>query len=318
MAEAPSPAAPASPTPTDAKPPKPRIGALRMVWDSTRRYPAQIAVALVALTVAALATLLIPAGLKRIIDQGFVAGGGQNIDVYFYELFGVVALLGVATALRFYFVSWLGERTVADIRRRVQRNLLRQPPAFFEENRPSEIASRMTSDTAVIEQVVGTTISVALRNVVMGIGGTLYLFSLAPKLTAIMLVTIPIIILPIVVLGRRLAKIARASQDRVADVGAMTSETLGAMKVVQAFGQEDREAQRFEGVVGESFSTAKRRIALRAGMTSLVMLLIFVLHVYAAIWTRGTIRAMLYGTVTRAWAKQHHRGWYRKMTGDNS
>ncbi len=275
MAEAPSPAAPASHTPADAKPPKPRIGALRMVWDSTRRYPAQIAVALVALTVAALATLLIPAGLKRIIDQGFVAGGGQNIDVYFYELFGVVALLGIATALRFYFVSWLGERTVADIRRRVQRNLLRQPPAFFEENRPSEIASRMTSDTAVIEQVVGTTISVALRNVVMGIGGTLYLFSLAPKLTAIMLVTIPIIILPIVVLGRRLAKIARASQDRVADVGAMTTEVLGAMKIVQGFNQEGREAERFAGAVESTFATARRRIALRAVMTALVITLLF-------------------------------------------
>ncbi len=275
MADAPSPAAPTDPAAPDAKPPKPRLGSLRMVWDATRRYPAQIAVALVALTVAALATLLIPAGLKRIIDQGFVAGGGQNIDVYFYELFGVVALLGLATAARFYFVSWLGERTVADIRAAVQRNLLRQSPAFFEENRPSEIASRMTSDTAVIEQVVGTTISVALRNVVMGIGGTLYLFTLAPKLTAIMLVAIPIIILPIVVLGRRLGKIARASQDRVADVGAMTTEVLGAMKIVQGFNQEGREADRFAGAVERTFSTARRRIALRALMTALVITLLF-------------------------------------------
>ncbi len=272
MSETPSTAA--LPTETDDRQPR-RLASLRMVWDHARRYPLQIAVALVALATAAAATLAIPAGFKRIIDQGFVAGGGQDINRYFYYLFMIVGVLAIATALRFYFVSWLGERTVADIRRAVQRNLLRQSPSFFEENRPSEIASRMTSDTTIIEQVVGTTVSVALRNVVMGIGGTVYLFTLAPKLTGIMLVAIPLIVMPIVLLGRRLSAISRTSQDRVADVGTMATEVLGAMKIVQGFGQEQREADRFAGAVERSFATAKRRIGLRAVMTAAVIGLLF-------------------------------------------
>jgi ATP-binding cassette, subfamily B, bacterial len=281
-----------SETPTTAagsEPDKPKksIGSLRMVWSYTRRYPAQIAAAVLGLALAAGATLAIPAGFKRIIDEGFVAGGGQDIDTYFHYLFMIVGVLAAATAVRFFFVSWLGERTVADIRRAVQRNLLRQAPAFFEENRPSEIASRMTSDTAVIEQIVGTTVSVALRNVVMGVGGTVYLFTLAPGLTGMMLVGIPLIIMPIVVLGRRLQAISRASQDRVADVGAMTTEVLGAMKIVQGFGQEEREAERFAGAVERTFATARRRIMIRAVMTSAVIALLFG-AIVALLWYGAT------------------------------
>jgi ATP-binding cassette subfamily B protein len=266
---------PTATAPAPASPPRKSIGSLRMVWGYASRYPLQIAAAIVGLAFAAAATLAIPAGFQRMIDEGFGAGGSGDIDRYFYYLFMIVGVLALATALRFYFVSWLGERTVADIRRAVQRNLLRQAPAFFEENRPSEIASRMTSDTAVIEQIVGTTVSVALRNVVMGVGGTVYLFTLAPGLTGIMLLGIPVIIMPIVLLGRRLQNISRASQDRVADVGAMTTEVLGAMKIVQGFGQEGREADRFAGAVERTFATAKRRIAIRSVMTSTVIALLF-------------------------------------------
>ena len=164
---------------------------------------------------------------------------------------------------------------VADIRLAVQNNLLRLAPGFFEENRPSEIASRMTSDTAVIEQVVGTTVSVALRNIVIGLGGIIYLFTLAPALTAGLLLAIPVIVLPIVFIGRKLTNVSRSSQDRVADVGAMIAETLGAMKIVQAFGQQNREHERFRGAVENTFDTAKRRIRLRAAMTAIVIGLIF-------------------------------------------
>ncbi len=251
-----------------------KIGNLRMVLERVVRYPKQIAFALLSLMVAALATLAIPAGFKEIIDEGFSSGNG-DVAPYFQALLGIVGVLAVATAFRFYFVSWLGERVVADIRLAVQRNLLRLAPAFFEENRPSEIASRMTSDTAIIEQVVGTTVSVALRNIVIGIGGIIYLFTLAPALTAGLLIAIPVIILPIVFIGRRLTNVSRYSQDRVADVGAMVAETLGAMKVVQAFGQEDREHERFGGAVETTFDTAKRRIRLRAAMTAIVIGLIF-------------------------------------------
>ena len=259
-------------TPAKAK----KLGNLLMVWQHTSAYPRQITFALLALTVAALATLAIPAGFRLVIDRGFAVGGDpDNIARWFEYLLLIVAVMAVATAFRFYFVSWLGERTVADIRIAVNRNLLRQSPAFFEENRPAEIASRMTSDTTVIEQVVGTTVSVALRNMVMGIGGTVYLFTLAPQLAVGLLIAIPVIVLPIVVIGRRLQAASRDSQDRIADVGAMVSETLGAMRIVQAFGQENREAARFGGSVETTFNSAKKRIRLRAFMTAIVMALIF-------------------------------------------
>jgi ATP-binding cassette subfamily B protein len=251
-----------------------KIGNLRMVFERAVNYPKQISLALLALLVSATATLAIPAGFKTIIDKGFIAGNG-NVAPYFQGLLGIVAVLAVATAFRFYFVSWLGERVVADIRLAVQNNLLRLAPGFFEENRPSEIASRMTSDTAVIEQVVGTTVSVALRNIVIGLGGIIYLFTLAPALTAGLLLAIPVIVLPIVFIGRKLTNVSRSSQDRVADVGAMIAETLGAMKIVQAFGQQDREHERFRGAVESTFDTAKRRIRLRAAMTAIVIGLIF-------------------------------------------
>ena len=156
-----------------------KLGSLRMIWHHASRYPLQLLIAAIALGVAAIATLAIPYQFKEMIDSGFVAGGG-DVAPHFRFFYVIVVALAVATALRFYFVSWLGERTVADIRQAVQRNLLRLAPGFFEENRPSEIASRMTSDTSIIEQTVGTTVSVALRNTVMGIGGIAYLFSLSP------------------------------------------------------------------------------------------------------------------------------------------
>src|SRR3546814_6980112 len=154
-----------------------------MIWRFASRYPGRIAGALAALLVASAATLAIPSGFRLVIDRGFMGGG--DISRWFEYLFLIVAILALATAARFYFVSWLGERVVADIRSATQANLLRQEPRFFEENRPSEIASRMTADTAIIDQVVGSTVSIALRNVVTGTGGLIYLFALAPKLAGL-------------------------------------------------------------------------------------------------------------------------------------
>jgi ATP-binding cassette, subfamily B, bacterial len=251
-----------------------KLSNLAMIWRHAIRYPKEIAFALLALVVAASSTLAIPWGSRMIIDKGFI-DNGADVAPYFQLLLGIVVVLGISTAFRFYFVSWLGERVVADIRIAVQQNLLRLAPRFFEENRPAEIASRMTADTAIIEQVVGTTVSVALRNAFIGVGGIILLFSLAPKLTAILLLGIPLIVLPIVYLGRMLEKASRTSQDRVADVGTITSEALGALKIVQAFGQESRELGRFTGAVDNTFQAAKKRIKLRAGMTALVMALVF-------------------------------------------
>src|SRR5215212_6349431 len=162
---------------------------LRMVWGFALRYPGHIAIAALALLVAATATVSIPWGFKFIIDKGFGTGGGDAADIapWFEILLAIVAVMATATATRFYFVSWLGERTVADIRLAVHRNLLRLSPGFFEENRPAEITSRITVDTTIIEQVVGTTVSVALRNSIMGIGCVITMFILAPKLAGLML-----------------------------------------------------------------------------------------------------------------------------------
>lgn len=251
-----------------------QLSNLGMVWRATVQYPGRIAAALLALVIAATATLAIPSGLKSIIDHGFASTGGE-VGPYFRYLLIIVVILALATAFRFYCVSWLAERVVADIRIAVQNNLFRLSPAYFEENRPSEIASRMTADTTLIEGVVGTSISVALRNMVMGIGGVIYLFMLAPKLAAMLLIAIPVMFTPILILGRKLRDVSKASQDRVADIGANTTETLSAMKVVQAFGQEKREAGRFAETVERTFTTGKRRIFLRAIMTSAVIALIF-------------------------------------------
>ncbi|WP_022681977.1 ABC transporter transmembrane domain-containing protein [Sphingobium bisphenolivorans] len=261
--------APSSPR-RDARPP---LGSLSMIWRFASRYPGHIAGALLALLISSAATLAIPSGFRLVIDRGFMGGG--DISRWFEYLLLIVVILALASAARFYFVSWLGERVVADIRSATQANLLRQEPRFFEENRPSEIASRMTADTAIIDQVVGSTVSVALRNLVTGAGGLIYLFALAPKLAAMLLLGIPFILVVMISLGRRVRKLSRASQDRLAEVGSVTAETLGAMKIVQAFGQEAREAARFDAAVDEGFATARRRIRLRAIMTALVIGLVF-------------------------------------------
>jgi ATP-binding cassette subfamily B protein len=263
----------------DAPPPAPgrrRVSELAIIWSFARRYPTQLALALAALIVAALSTLAIPQGLKLIVDRGFNAGtAAADIAPYFQGLLAVVGVMAAATAIRFYFVSWLGERVVADLRHAVHAHLLSLHPGFYEENRPSELASRLTADTAVIEQVVGTSASVALRNMVMGLGGLAYLAWLSPKLTGLMLLVIPLVIGPIVILGRRVGRLSRSSQDRIADIGAMVTEALGAIKIVQAFTQEGRQASRFGAAVERAFAAARKRIAVRAGLTAAVILLIF-------------------------------------------
>jgi ATP-binding cassette subfamily B protein len=258
-----------------ARPKGRSIRSLRMVWSFALRYPGHIAGAALALAVAAGATTSIPWGFKFVIDKGFGPGAGNPhaIAPWFELLLGIVAILALATAARYYLVSWLGERTVADIRLAVHRNLLRLSPGFFEENRPAEITSRITVDTTIIEQVVGTTVSVALRNIVMGVGCLITMFVLAPKLAALMLLGIPVVIGPIVILGRRVRTISTRNQDRIAAVGTVTTEVLGAMKIVQAFNQQDRETARFGDAVEHVFDTAKRRIGIRAVLTALMIFL---------------------------------------------
>ncbi|MEP9402757.1 ABC transporter transmembrane domain-containing protein [Sphingomonas silueang] len=266
----------ADPAPAPAPDRNKMLPALALVWRFTFAYKLQLVGALVSLVTAAVATLWIPRTFKQVVDNGFATGADvAAIAPYFEGLLGVVVVLAIATAGRFYFVSWLGERTVADLRVAVHRNLLTLSPGWFEENRPSEIASRLTADTAIVEGIVSTTVSVALRNLLVGIGGVIYLFALAPKLAAYLIVGIPLIVLPIMWLGGRVRKLSRSSQDRIADIGSIASETLGAMKIVQAFGQEPREGDRFEAAVERGFQTAKKRFATRAVMTAFVIGMLF-------------------------------------------
>ncbi|MAY19893.1 MAG: ABC transporter [Erythrobacteraceae bacterium] len=252
------------------------LAPLRMVYREAAKYPRQAMFAALALIITATATLAIPWRFKVIVDDAFSGNATpETIAHAFQYLLMIVVVLGIGTAMRFYFVSWIGERVVADIRLRVQENLLRLSPGFYEENSPKEISSRMTSDTAIIETVVGTTVSVALRNTLTAIGGVALLLYLAPTLTIGLLVGIPLVILPIVFFGRKIRAVSRTSQDRVADVGAYVTEVLAAMKVVQSFGQEKREGSRFAGVVERTFDTARKRILLRAAMTPIVILLVF-------------------------------------------
>ena len=293
--------------------PKPArtLGPLAMIWRETLRYPRQVVFALLALVITSAATTYIPYNLKNMVDHAFGAQATvDSIAGVFWRLLGVVLVLGLGTAVRFYFVSWLGERVVGDLRCKVQTNLLRMPPAFFEDNSPKEISSRMTSDTAIIEQVVGTTVSVALRNFATGIGLIIYLFFLAPKLIGGILIGIPAILLPITLLGRRLRNISRTSQDRVADIGVRIAEVMGAMRVVQAFNQEEHERREFAAIVEQTFATAKRRITVRAMMTSVVISMIFTgivlllwegaLQVQNGTMSAGTIAALVTAGVLAA------------------
>ena len=289
------------------RPPGRSLKNLRMIWSFASHYRGHILGAAAALLVAAGATSGVPYAFKLIIDKGFAAGSStQEIARWFEYLLMLVGVMALATAFRFFFVSWLGERTVADIRLAVHRNLLRLSPGFFEENRPAEITSRITVDTTIIEQVVGTTVSVALRNVVLAVACIVILFVLSPKLAGMMLLGLPVALGPIIILGRKVRAISTRSQDRIADVGAVTSEVLGAMKIVQAFGQQDRETGRFSDAVAKVFATARTRILLRAFMTAIAIFLMFgaitliiwqgAVDVAAGRMTGGTIAAfVLYG-----------------------
>ncbi len=240
-------------------------------------YKMQFVLAGIALLVAAGATLAIPYAFRQMIDLGF--GGGdhsiKHVDLTFIALFGVACVLGIATAARFYMVSWLGERVTADIRNAVYSHVVTQSPEFFETTQTGEVLSRLTTDTTLIQTVVGTSISMALRNFLLFLGGLVMLFITSPKLSSIIIVMLAVVVLPIILFGRRVRTLSRDSQDRIADASAIAGEILNAMPTVQAFTHEHIEAQRFSGSVEGAFKTAMRRIRARSLLTVMAILLIF-------------------------------------------
>jgi ATP-binding cassette subfamily B protein len=255
------------------------LAAFRGLFPFLRPYRRQFAMAGVALVVAAAATLAIPYAFKQMIDLGFGASAGaksiKHVDATFLALFGVATILALATAARYYTVSWLGERVTADLREAVYRHVVQQSPEFFETTQTGEVLSRLTTDTTLIQSVVGSSISVALRNVLLFLGGLVMLFVTSVKLSSIILGLLVLTVVPIVLFGRRVRKLSRASQDSIADASALAGEMLNAMPTVQAFTHEHIEADRFGKTVEGAFATAMRRIRARAFLTMLAIVLVF-------------------------------------------
>lgn len=272
---------------TRSRPPAPRARTLQtlaklipFVWP----YWRVAAAALAFLAIAAGASLLMPVAVKDMIDHGFSKDDAARVDQVFLALMAVAAILGLATALRFYCVSWLGERVVADIRMAVFGHVLSLSPAFFETTRTGEVLSRLTADTTLIQTAVGSSISIALRNIVMLFGGFVMLAITSPGLTGLVVLAIPLIVAPLLFMGRSVRDWSRKSQDRVADTAAFASEALNSIQTVQAFTHEAQDRTRFNGVVEASFLTARRRVLVRAILTGLAITLVFA-AVTAVLWT---------------------------------
>ena len=282
------------------------LAVLRRLLPFLAPYRARLALAFVFLVVAAGSTLVVPLAFRQLIDHGFSAtvtasvdpamasiappmasaAGARAVDalnraatshvnLYFLALFAVAVVLAVSTAARFYMVSWLGERVVADIRTAVYTRMLDQSPEFFETTRSGEVLSRLTTDTTLIQTVVGTSLSMGLRNIFLFVGGMTMLAFTSLKLFAITIGLLALVIIPIVVMGRRVRRLSKASQDRIADSSALAGEILNAMPTVQAFTQEAAEATRFRRSVESSFATAIRRTTTRAWLTTAVITLVF-------------------------------------------
>jgi len=237
-------------------------------------YRWQVCAALLALIVTAAVTLSMGQGIKLLVDRGFMTQSphqlNQSIGIFMLMVLG----LAIGTFARFYWVSWIGERVVADIRREVFNHLVYLHPGFYENNRSSEIQSRLTADTTLLQSVIGSSLSMFLRNLLMVIGGVVLLFVTNPKLTSIVVIALPFVVAPILIFGRRVRNLSRLSQDRVADIGSYVSETLGQIKTVQAYNHQVQDERRFATTVEEAFDTARKRIFQRSWMITVVIVLV--------------------------------------------
>jgi ATP-binding cassette subfamily B protein len=241
-----------------------------------RPYRLQSALAVLFLVLAAVATLVFPVALRQLIDGGLVAGDrsaqAMGLRGHFLELFGVAFALGIFSAVRFYMVSWLGERVTTDLRNAVYSHVLRQSPEFFESTQTGEVLSRLTTDTTLVQTVVGSSLSMGLRNAVMGIGALIMLVWTNPYVMTQVLLILLLVVLPSMWFGRRVRKLSRASQDRVADASAIAAEVLNAIPVVQSYTAEDREAQRFSTATESAFKTAVKRTSARSVLVAFIII----------------------------------------------
>ncbi|NWB49482.1 ABC transporter transmembrane domain-containing protein [Pseudomonas gingeri] len=248
--------------------------AIRLASRFVAPYRWQALGALVALIVTAGITLSMGQGIRLLVDKGFMTQSPQLLNQSIGLFMLLVLGLAVGTFARFYLVSWIGERVVADIRRQVFNHLIYLHPGFYENNRSSEIQSRLTADTTLLQSVIGSSLSLFLRNALMVIGGVVLLFITNPKLTSIVVVALPLVLAPILIFGRRVRGLSRLSQDRIADVGSYVSETLGQIKTVQAYNHQVQDERRFAVTVEQAFETARKRIVQRAWLITLVIVLV--------------------------------------------
>ena len=251
------------------------VGQLRRLAVYLRPYRGHVAGAIVALVLAAAAVLSTGVGLRHLIDGGFGGARPGALNHAIEAVALVILVLAVATYLRSYLVTWLGERVVADLRRDVYGHILRLSPGFFEVTRTGEVLSRLTTDTSVIQTVIGSSVTQALRNLLLVLGGLVLLVVTNPRLTGFVLVVVPLVVVPIVVIGRRVRRLSRAAQDRMADVSGAAEETVNAIRTVQSFAQEDREAARFSTAAEAAFVAATRYAQARAVLGAAIITLVF-------------------------------------------
>jgi ATP-binding cassette subfamily B protein len=260
---------------TNSPPPSRDFRGLRRVFAFTRPYRLQVAGAMLALVVAAATVLLLGQGLRRLIDNGFRSGETALLDHAVFVLIGVVVLLALSTFSRFYLISWVGERVVADLRRAVFDRVISLDLSYFEVRRTGEILSRLTTDTTLLQTVIGSSLSQALRNAMLLIGGLIMMVATSAKLTSFVLLVVPFVVVPILVYGRRVRHLSRDSQDAIAALSAYAEEAINAVRTVQAFTHEAVDRERFGGRAETAFAVARHRITVRAMLTALVILLAF-------------------------------------------
>ena len=270
---------PTAPEPTERR----KLRPLLSLMPYLRRYRWRAIAALVVLVIAAITTLVVPIAVRRMIDFGFVREGASLIDSYFTVLIGIVAVLALSSAARFYLVTTLGERIVADLRESVFGHLISLSPAYFDAAKTGELISRLTADTTQIKAAVGASISVALRNVVLFVGASAMMVVTSPRLSAFVLAAIPVIVLPLYGFGRAVRRRSRAAQDTLADATAYASELLGAVRALQAFTNEALANSRFGAAVERAFVAARDSIRARAILTAIAIFLVFA-SVVVVLW----------------------------------
>jgi ATP-binding cassette subfamily B protein len=283
----------------DQSPDRPKarsLKPLRELWPYLRVYKKTLVLALGALLIASGAMLVLPIAFRNVIDQGMAVQDRSTIDLYFAAFLAAAAVFGLFAALRFYLVTWLGERVVADLRADVYRRVIRMDPTFFEVTRTGEVLSRLTTDTTLVQSIAGVNLSITLRSTIQLVGALALLIATSPSLAGMILLLIPLVIAPLIIVGRKLRTLSRQSQDRVADTSGLAGETLNAIQTVQAFTLETLHSERYGRAVEDSFAIAVRRTRVRAMLTAV-----------------GTM--MIFGAVTFVLWQGAHRVLAQEMTG---